>query len=68
MHARCPASPAAGIDAVLRCARPPVCPPLPPPTAQSRLPSFTDQFTQSVPLTRIRDIAHRCVGEWGGGE
>ncbi|KAL4419085.1 hypothetical protein ABPG77_010024, partial [Micractinium sp. CCAP 211/92] len=26
---------------------------------QSRLPSFTDQFTQSVPLTRIRDIAHR---------
>ncbi|KAL4852989.1 Phosphoglucan [Chlorella vulgaris] len=26
---------------------------------QSRLPSFTDQFTQSTPLTRIRDIAHR---------
>ncbi len=26
---------------------------------QSRLPSFTEQFTQSVPLTRIRDIAHR---------
>ncbi|PSC69113.1 water chloroplastic [Micractinium conductrix] len=26
---------------------------------QSRLPSFTDNFTQSVPLTRIRDIAHR---------
>ncbi|PRW57887.1 water chloroplastic isoform A [Chlorella sorokiniana] len=26
---------------------------------QSRLPSFTERFTQSVPLTRIRDIAHR---------
>ncbi|GAB4819879.1 hypothetical protein N2152v2_006925 [Parachlorella kessleri] len=25
----------------------------------TRLPSFTEQFTQSVPLTRIRDIAHR---------
>ena len=40
---------------------------------QSRLPSFTEQFTQSVPLTRIRDIAHRCVcgggswAGWGGG-
>lgn len=26
---------------------------------QPRLPSFSEQFTQSVPLTRIRDIAHR---------
>ena len=35
---------------------------------QSRLPSFTEQFTQSVPLTRIRDIAHRCVrGRRRGG-
>lgn len=25
----------------------------------TRLPSFTEAFTQSVPLTRIRDIAHR---------
>ena len=24
-----------------------------------RLPSFTEAFTASVPLTRIRDIAHR---------
>jgi phosphoglucan,water dikinase len=23
-----------------------------------RLPAFTAEFTQSVPLTRIRDIAH----------
>ena len=26
---------------------------------QTRLPSFAAEFTQSVPLTRIRDIAHR---------
>ena len=24
-----------------------------------RLPSFTEEYTQSTPLTRIRDIAHR---------
>ena len=24
-----------------------------------RLPSFTEAYTQSTPLTRIRDIAHR---------
>jgi phosphoglucan,water dikinase len=27
---------------------------------QAKLPSFGSEFTQSVPLTRIRDIAHRC--------
>ena len=27
--------------------------------ALCRLPSFTEAFTASVPLTRIRDIAHR---------
>ncbi len=42
---------------------PPVNPFSSPCGSQSRLPSFTDQFTQSVPLTRIRDIAHRCVGQ-----
>lgn len=26
---------------------------------QCRLPSFTEEYTQSTPLTRIRDIAHR---------
>jgi phosphoglucan, water dikinase len=26
---------------------------------QARLPTFNDAFTQSTPLTRIRDIAHR---------
>jgi phosphoglucan,water dikinase len=26
---------------------------------QTRIPSFTDEFMQSTPLTRIRDIAHR---------
>ena len=26
-----------------------------------RLPSFTEEFTQSTPLTRVRDIAHRCA-------
>ena len=26
---------------------------------QGQLPSFSESFTQSVPLTRIRDIAHR---------
>ena len=26
---------------------------------KANLPSFADQFTASVPLTRIRDIAHR---------
>lgn len=26
---------------------------------QSKLPSFSESFTASVPLTRIRDIAHR---------
>ena len=26
---------------------------------QAKLPSFSESFTQSVPLTRIRDIAHR---------
>ena len=25
----------------------------------TKLPSFTEQYTQSTPLTRIRDIAHR---------
>lgn len=30
-----------------------------PPPLPFRLPSFSDEFTQSVPLTRIRDIAHR---------
>jgi phosphoglucan,water dikinase len=33
----------------------------------TRLPSFTEQFTQSVPLTRIRDIAHRWAGALGAG-
>jgi len=28
-------------------------------SALCRLPSFTEAFTASVPLTRIRDIAHR---------
>lgn len=27
---------------------------------QTQLPSFTEAFTATVPLTRIRDIAHRC--------
>ena len=25
----------------------------------TKLPSFTEQYTQSTPLTRIRDLAHR---------
>jgi phosphoglucan,water dikinase len=37
---------------------------------QPLLPSFSEAFTQSVPLTRIRDIAHRNdlphVGAGGG--
>jgi phosphoglucan, water dikinase len=28
-------------------------------STQARLPSFSESFTTSVPLTRIRDIAHR---------
>jgi hypothetical protein len=35
---------------------------------QSRLPSFTENFTQSVPLTRIRDIAHRQAAAHAAGE
>ena len=35
----------------------------------TRLPSFADEFTQSVPLTRIRDIAHRNdIPQWLKGE
>ena len=28
-----------------------------------RLPSFTEEYTQSTPLTRIRDIAHRVSND-----